>query len=70
MGMSEHYWTINFRAFAFDTKEEAQAFEQRLIDAFCAMPESKGYGASSWVTADTTDADWQGRVDTGGEATP
>jgi hypothetical protein len=65
--MSDRYWVVNFRAFAFDTQEEAKAFEQKLIDAFCAMPESEGYAASSWVSMEADDADWQGRAPAQGE---
>lgn len=39
----EKYWTVTMKVFAFDTKENAQAYAEKLTDAFCAMPESEEY---------------------------
>ena len=39
----EKYWTVALKVFAFDTKEKAQAYAEKLTDAFCDMPESEEY---------------------------
>lgn len=39
----EKYWTVTMKVFAFDTKENAQAYAEKLTDAFCDMPESEEY---------------------------
>ncbi len=55
----EHgYWVVKFHAYAFDTKADALAFQDKLLDAFCAMPESEGYGSTAWVAHETDDTDW------------
>ena len=41
----EIYWTIEMSVFAFNSKEEARAYEKTLIDLFCAAPESEGFCA-------------------------
>ncbi|NGQ91490.1 hypothetical protein G5V65_11335 [Rhodobacter sp. HX-7-19] len=46
---SEKYYVVEFMAFAFETKEQAGEFADKLTDAFCSMPEAEGYGASSRV---------------------
>ncbi len=57
----EHgYWVVKFRAYAFDTKADALAFQDKLLDAFCAMPEGEGYGASAWVARESDETDWLG----------
>lgn len=45
----EKYYVVEFTAFAFETKEQALEFANKLTDAFCAMPEAEGYGARSGV---------------------
>ncbi|WP_171232211.1 hypothetical protein [Ruegeria sp. HKCCA4812] len=42
----DDYWIVSLEAFAFDTAEDAKLYADRLADAFTAMPESDGYGAS------------------------
>ena len=43
------YWKVQMAVFAFETEAQAKAFNNALIDAFCAMPESEGYGSSHQV---------------------
>ncbi|WP_299949056.1 hypothetical protein [uncultured Ruegeria sp.] len=45
----ERYWIVDFKAYAFDTEEQAREFQDKLIDAFTAMPEAEGFGASSTI---------------------
>jgi len=46
---TETYYTVTLKVYAFDTKEEARTYMDKLIDAFCEMPESKDYGSSAWI---------------------
>lgn len=46
---ADKYYVVEFTAFAFETKEKASEFADKLMDVFCAMPEAEGYGASSRV---------------------
>lgn len=46
---ADKYYVVEFMAFAFETKEQALEFADKLMDVFCAMPEAEGYGASSRV---------------------
>lgn len=43
------YWIVTLQADAFETKDEAISYRDALIDAFCAMPESEGYSASTTI---------------------
>lgn len=43
------YWEVEMKVFAFDTEAEARAFNDALIDAFCAMPEADGFASSHRV---------------------
>ncbi len=43
------YWIVKLKAFAFDTEEEAKAFQDALLEALMAMPESNGVASSSSV---------------------
>jgi hypothetical protein len=52
MKMTEQYYRVVFECFAFDTIEQAQHFQDKLLDAFCGMPEAKGLGSSSRIEAD------------------
>lgn len=45
--MSDGYWVVVARVFAMDSRAEAEAYRDKLIDAYTAMPESAGY-AGSW----------------------
>ena len=47
--MGEKYWIVKLEVFAFETREDAAAYQEALIDAFCAMPESKEYGSTSII---------------------
>lgn len=51
------YYVVKLTAFAFDTKDEAEAFHDKLLDAFCAMPESENIGAASRVEFEETTHD-------------
>lgn len=42
-------YAVTMTVFAFDTKAEALEFQDKLTDAFCAMPEAAPYAASSIV---------------------
>ena len=55
--MSEKYWTVEFKAYAFDSKEEADRFHDALLDAFMAMPEAVGIASSSTVIEQDADDD-------------
>lgn len=48
-------WTVELRVFAFDTKRAAEAYEDALISAFCAMPESENYAAVSHILEEEID---------------
>lgn len=43
------YYVVHLRAFAFETKEQAKAVADKLLDAFCDIPEAEGYGASTHI---------------------
>lgn len=47
--MAEKYYVVKFQAFAFETKEKAKEFEEKLTNAFCAMPEAEGICATSRI---------------------
>lgn len=49
MSNKETYFVVEFRAFAFETANQAQIMADKLTDAFCEMPEAKGYGASTRI---------------------
>lgn len=46
---TKHGWRVSLKVFAFDTKEEAKEFEEKLIDAFCDLADGYAYAASSIV---------------------
>lgn len=46
---TEANFAVEFKAFAFDTREAAKAFEEALTDAFMAMAEADGIAATSQV---------------------
>lgn len=50
---AEKYWVVDFQAYAFDSEEQARAFQDKLLDAFTHMPEAEAYGASSTVREET-----------------
>lgn len=54
---SGKYWVVRLDAFSFDTEEEAKAFHEALIDAFCAMPEAKEIASCSRVFSCDNDDD-------------
>jgi len=54
--MGEKYWTVTMKVYAFETLEDAKAYQDAFIDAFCAMPESKGYGSGCTITEENDDA--------------
>ncbi len=47
--MEAGYWTVVLRAYAFNSREQADAFHSALVSAFCAMPDAEHIGASSYV---------------------
>lgn len=47
--MSDTTFAVEFRAFSFASKAKAKACEEKLQDAFCAMPEADGVAAVSRV---------------------
>jgi hypothetical protein len=47
--MGEKYWTVEFKAFAFDTEEQARKFQEALEDAFMELPESEGICSTSII---------------------
>lgn len=49
------YWVVNLEAFAFEDREAAIAFRDALADAFCAMPEAKGYGSATDIRFEPDD---------------
>ena len=51
MSDDEHatYWVVKFNVFAFETKEQAEEMMDALMDAYCAIPQAEGYGASASV---------------------
>jgi len=54
----EDYWYVRLTVFAFDTKEQAAKYQDALIDAFCAMPESAQYGSSCRHYHASEEIDW------------
>jgi hypothetical protein len=50
MSDNDIYFVVTLKAFAFETKEQAQAVADKLLDAFCDLPEADGYGASAQIT--------------------
>jgi hypothetical protein len=42
----ETYWTVEMHVFAFETESDACDYRDRLLDVFCEMPESEGYGSA------------------------
>ena len=38
--IDQTYWVVRLEAFSFDTKEEADAFRDKMEDAVAAMPEA------------------------------
>lgn len=52
----EKYYVVEFNVFAFETKEKAVEFADKLTDMFCDMPEAEGYGASSRIREEEADA--------------
>ena len=49
MTEQNEYWVVQMTV-GFDTEAEAKAFEDKLTDAFCAMPEADGIGCTTTVT--------------------
>jgi hypothetical protein len=43
------HWTVTLKAFAFDTKEQAEKFAEAITDAFCALPEAEGIAATTTI---------------------
>lgn len=48
------YWVVRLEALSFNTKEEADAFRDKVEDALMAMPDSE---ALTFFTAVTEEAD-------------
>lgn len=46
---TEKYWSVEMSVFAFDTKEEAGAFIEKLTEAFMAIPEAANYGSATQI---------------------
>lgn len=44
--MTEEYYVVTLKAYAFDTEEQAIAFLEALAYAFMTMPGYEGYAAS------------------------
>lgn len=44
------YFAVRFDVFAFETKEAAEAFADRLTDLFMDMPEAKDLAATALVS--------------------
>lgn len=42
---ADKYWSVEMSVIAFDTKEEAAAFLDKLTEAFMAMPGAADYGS-------------------------
>lgn len=49
MTEQNEYWVVQM-TIGFGTEAEAKAFEDKLTDAFCAMPEAEGIGCTTTVT--------------------
>ena len=47
--MADKYWTVKMEVYAFETFADAKAYQEAFIDAFCAMPESEGYGSGCTI---------------------
>ncbi len=45
----ERYWIVDFKAYAFDSEDQALEFQEKLMDAFTAILEAEGFAASSIV---------------------
>lgn len=43
--MDKVYYKVILKVFAFDSKEEAQEYANRLVEVFCDMPESEPYAS-------------------------
>lgn len=46
---NKHGWRVSLKVFAFDTKEEAREFQEKLNDAFCDLVDGMPYAAFSVV---------------------
>lgn len=51
--MADKYYTVRLDVYAFDTKEEAGAYAEKLTEAFCSMPESAECGSYCQVIEET-----------------
>lgn len=49
------YYVVEFNVFAFETKDQAGDFAEKLMDLFCDMPEAEGIGASSRIVEEDED---------------
>jgi alkanesulfonate monooxygenase SsuD/methylene tetrahydromethanopterin reductase-like flavin-dependent oxidoreductase (luciferase family) len=63
-GKAPLYWEVEMKVFAFDTEAEARAFNDALIDAFCAMPQAEGFASSHRVIGcyDYEPVEWKPRL--------
>lgn len=51
-------WRVNFDAFAFESKEQAVAFEAAMQDALMSIPECRDIAATSRVICEKDDDDF------------
>ncbi|MTH34140.1 hypothetical protein GL279_05935 [Paracoccus limosus] len=40
MSDEDRYWSVRLIVYAFESEDEAREYQHKLVDAFCAMPES------------------------------
>lgn len=52
--MAKHsYYAVEIHVYSFETKEEAGAFQDRFMNVFCRMEETKELGSSWRVIEDS-----------------
>lgn len=47
MSDEDRYWSVRLIVYAFESEDEAREYQHKLVDAFCAMPESAGLASSA-----------------------
>lgn len=47
MSDEDRYWSVRLIVYAFESEDEAREYQHKLVDAFCAMPESADLASSA-----------------------
>lgn len=55
MTAPDTYFVVHLKAYAFETEDQARIVADKLLDAFCDLPEAEGYGASTHVRQESED---------------